>query len=317
MRCVRMKDRNKRRTANTPGPLACGTGIHNKLRLVTDLVRMVHQRDGGLWVIAAEVVLDELQRQAGELELFVRQDGDRYAKPIHVDDEPTRRVKVSLSASSRLLRGASLSSEPVDLREETRHQLDSASTQDARTVAADESGAELRARANALARMRTKWCNADLMPGGLDDPQLGRYAIRETVAQHLFASPLEAASVCESRAVLAEDRTCASGGAHLKGIVQPDRGSWPHSKGLPWSDAERDALFEMRHRNCMTDKGIAEAIDLDSPQRITQVIGPKDAHKIRDGSSYPKGVRWRPSSALLNRCGIDAGIALIKATKTV
>lgn len=152
--------------------------------------------------------------------------------------------------------------------------------------------------------LRRQWCERIEGPEGLDAGELAAVAVP---AAALAALPWmtngadiggSVAGVCEAAA------------------VQPIGGAWPHAKGAQWSDAERDALFEMRHRCGMTDKEIAAAIELDSAQRISQVIGAKDAHRIKDGSAYPEGLRWRPSRDLLARCDIEAGAKLVRVSKT-
>lgn len=298
MGCVRMKDRNKRRTASTPGPLACGEGVQNELRLVATLVEAVHQRDGGRWVTAAAVVLDELERQSGELELFVRQHNDHHAKPIHEHDESaSRRFTISLGSSARFRREDVRSDKLVRMEGRTGGRLALATQQDPHSVAACESAPELSASGQVLQRMRAKWCDPDLMPDGIADPELRRYAVRETLAQRMLALHSEAASACESLEVRAEGSVAAPEEAHSESVVQPEGGSWPHRHGTTWTDDERVAVFKMRHLSKLTGERIAKVVGV-ARQTLDEVAGAARSPKTGNWSCD-----WRPSTELLNECG--------------
>lgn len=75
--------------------------------------------------------------------------------------------------------------------------------------------------------------------------------------------------------------------------------AWPRvGSGSAVTDAERNELFRMRHKERMTGARIAVACGL-SRQRIDQLIGMKSASRTGD---WPKG--WSPSAELLKECGL-------------
>lgn len=80
-------------------------------------------------------------------------------------------------------------------------------------------------------------------------------------------------------------------------VVQPVGGRWPHIKGR-WTDAERAAAFEMRHRWRVRDRDL-ERITGAARQAINMAIGDKIA-PYRD--IWPDRLEWRPSEALMHAC---------------
>lgn len=89
--------------------------------------------------------------------------------------------------------------------------------------------------------------------------------------------------------------------AKASDVIQPEGSAWPHQDGQPWTEAERCALFEMRHRLKFTGDRLAEIAGA-SRQRIDEVIG-----KVRLNGGPSKAQAkdgWTPSAELLGRCGI-------------
>jgi hypothetical protein len=87
--------------------------------------------------------------------------------------------------------------------------------------------------------------------------------------------------------------------------IQPAGGAWPHVPGAEWTDAERDALFRMRHQLRMTDQQIADAIGEKNRQNIRHQIGSPRAWKNPDDPLvWRTRLAWRPSVALLAACNL-------------
>ncbi len=86
-------------------------------------------------------------------------------------------------------------------------------------------------------------------------------------------------------------------------IIQPAGGTWPHRPGDLWTDAERVAMFKMRHLLKMADQQIATAVGVNLRQNISNQIGGPVAWKTPDKAKFwPRGLVWRPSAALLAEC---------------
>ena len=83
-------------------------------------------------------------------------------------------------------------------------------------------------------------------------------------------------------------------------VVQPAGSKWPHVAG-PWSDAERDAAFRMRHQHGMTDAVLVEVVGV-TRQAINEQIG---ATKAPSTGRWPNSLTWRPSGVLLSECGLS------------
>lgn len=86
-----------------------------------------------------------------------------------------------------------------------------------------------------------------------------------------------------------------------KQVIQPAGGAWPHPPEQPWTDAEREALFEMRHRFKFTGKELGKVAKC-TRQRIDEVIGSAKPHGGAQKANAKDG--WKPSAELLSRCGL-------------
>lgn len=96
---------------------------------------------------------------------------------------------------------------------------------------------------------------------------------------------------------LIEPATTGSvGGVDMGKIVSPEGGSWPHKKGDTWTDAERVAMFKMRHLHKLTGEQIASVAGV-TRQLVDQQIGAVKAAEYGTDT-------WQPSAELLNACGI-------------
>lgn len=140
------------------------------------------------------------------------------------------------------------------------------------------------------------WCGATGM-AQLQWAYGSQFAIERDVARAVFGyvDPLNATVSPPTT-----DAGSSEASDKPDGVVQPKGGAWPHKPGAKWTDAERDAMFEMRGKSVMTDKAIARVVGVKSDQRISQQIGSKDANERRDWKGCPRG--WRPSEELLERC---------------
>jgi DNA-binding XRE family transcriptional regulator len=83
-------------------------------------------------------------------------------------------------------------------------------------------------------------------------------------------------------------------------IVQPVGGKWPHAGG-GFVDAERDAMFKMRHLHKMTGDEIARHVGV-TRQCVDQEIGGAKIMKQKT-PQWPPALKWKPSPSLLAECG--------------
>jgi len=127
--------------------------------------------------------------------------------------------------------------------------------------------------------------------------KLRRLALLVSDARAIFADLTWSAH----EQIVATDTAAADVGTAAPAVVQPEGGQWPHRKGSTWTDAERAALFLMRHRDKRTGKELAEIAGC-SRQMIDAVIGPERAHGGLD-TIVAKSKGWRPSPQLLAECG--------------
>jgi hypothetical protein len=146
---------------------------------------------------------------------------------------------------------------------------------------------------------------------GWDDDQGAPLAILESDAVALFPELCDASAAASDSAPV--QRTSASDAASLRlveslppepeqdNIIQPDGGKWPHTRGAAWTDAEREALFLMRHLHKLAGKELAEIAGV-SRQALDEQIGP--ARPPSKGlSSITAKCGWTPSAELIARCG--------------
>lgn len=141
----------------------------------------------------------------------------------------------------------------------------------------------------ALRWMKCTWIDGADALTDLDEGVGGTFAVLESVAAAAFPAlfpGLESPSVQGASAGLQ--------------IVQPEGGRWPHIEGRPWTDAERWALFLMRHRDKRTGAQLAEIAGA-SRQRIDELIGPARPQPSLASATGEDG--WAPPPALLAMCG--------------
>lgn len=81
--------------------------------------------------------------------------------------------------------------------------------------------------------------------------------------------------------------------------------------GAKWTDAIRDRVFRMRHKDGMTDHAIGDAIGR-SHSVVSQQIGSKDAWKHKTGDEKGRK-KWRPTPALLSECGLKVAADALQA----
>jgi len=84
------------------------------------------------------------------------------------------------------------------------------------------------------------------------------------------------------------------------GVIEPEGGAWPHKQGESWNDDERVAMFKMRHLKKLTGERIAEIVGV-KRQTLDELIGPAKAPTTRNWGKC----EWRPSSDLLEECGLS------------
>lgn len=99
--------------------------------------------------------------------------------------------------------------------------------------------------------------------------------------------------------------TAAPAGQPGRQVIQPEGGAWPHADGASWTAAERDALFEMRHRLKWPGPALLQIMTPPGRKAYTRkllhdLIGPQGLqHDSFDGTP------WEPSDELLKRCGLQ------------
>jgi hypothetical protein len=81
-------------------------------------------------------------------------------------------------------------------------------------------------------------------------------------------------------------------------VITPEGGKWPHAHRAPWTDAERVALFKMRHVQRISRGALARIAGVSGP-RIDELIGGATVLK-QSRPTWPKD--WQPSAELLREC---------------
>ncbi|MBB4842487.1 hypothetical protein HNP55_001002 [Paucibacter oligotrophus] len=134
------------------------------------------------------------------------------------------------------------------------------------------------------------------MRGGNCLFRLGAVGIDRADAANVLAAAKDAdLSPVPTNPVLTLVPTASTKQALPAGVVQPVGGTWPHQLGA-WTDAEREAMFKMRHLSKMTGAAIAQVTGC-SRQCIDEQIGPA---KLVNGWAAKSG--WCPSTAVLTAC---------------
>jgi hypothetical protein len=154
-------------------------------------------------------------------------------------------------------------------------------------------GEAVRGVSGAWEYMRLAWCcgGANLQRFVAAD----RLAVLQAVAVAAFP---ELDWPAESRPTEASAAAMSSAAAP---VVQPVGGVWPHVDGQAWTEAERDALFLMRHRDGWAGERLASVAGV-RRQRIDELIGPARPHGGLGAARGTDG--WAPSPALLAACGV-------------
>lgn len=154
--------------------------------------------------------------------------------------------------------------------------------------------------------LREAWCSDDKATrdraNGKHGATLARLAIPMPAAVELFGygPPVSAAPGASSAVPLAEVAGPSSPGTE-KCIVQPEGGAWKHVEGAAWTDAERVAMFKMRHQSGMSGSELEKVVGV-SRQRIDEQIGAAGVKKQKS-PAWP--TCWQPSAALLQECGFS------------
>lgn len=163
--------------------------------------------------------------------------------------------------------------------------------------------AERRGVGGMLAELSEAWCINAKTVADLDKGRPARVALRYDVAAALFGLPGTAAAEPSAAAEQVQPTALApAAGAQAADdalIVQPAGGVWPHVEGADWSDAEREAMFTMRHKNGMAGERIAKIAGVSRP-RVDELIGKVGSP---NNNQWPDACDWRPSAALLLACG--------------
>lgn len=163
--------------------------------------------------------------------------------------------------------------------------------------------AERRGAGGMLDELSEAWCINAKTVADLDKGRPARVALRYDVAAALFGLPGTAAAEPSAAAEQVQPTAlAAAAGAQAADdalIVQPAGGVWPHVEGADWSDAEREAMFTMRHKNGMAGERIAKIARVSRP-RVDELIGKVGSPK---NNQWPDACDWRPSAALLLACG--------------
>lgn len=136
--------------------------------------------------------------------------------------------------------------------------------------------------------LRRQWCERIEGPEDLDAGELAAVAVP--------AAALAALPWMTSRT----DNAGSLAGVCDDGVIEPEGGAWPHKQGESWNEAERVAMFRMRHRSKLTGERIAEIVGV-SRQTIDEIIGPARAPSTGNWGKCD----WRPSAVLLEACGLS------------
>ncbi len=156
-------------------------------------------------------------------------------------------------------------------------------------------------------RMRADWTSPTLAArakrssgvdvDSLDDERssVARVAILASKANELLCYGTVAGAAVSEAVRLAE-----SAAAEVLAIVQPIGGQWPHRKGESWNDAEREAMFLMRHRDKIADADLERIVGA-KRQMINSLIGPtRPSGRLSEIEASSRD--WKPSAALLRQC---------------
>lgn len=150
---------------------------------------------------------------------------------------------------------------------------------------------ESRGRSGLLGSLRSFWLADRMSEQGLFNYALrhGQVAILTTDARRLglLSSP---------------DSETAQSPAQEVAVFHPVGAVWPHQHGADWTDAERDAMFKMRHLEGLSDQQIAGVAGC-TRQIVAQQIGAKHDWKRKDWEGGARG--WAPTLALLAECKLE------------
>lgn len=157
--------------------------------------------------------------------------------------------------------------------------------------------------AGALEWMRKFWVEDADLAADWDDYIGAPLAILESAAialfPELFGAPASGGAGSGGTALhvgeIAGDVGTPANPTHQ---VLPDGCVWPHIDGQPWTDAERVAMFKMRHMGKLSGEAIARIVGV-TRQRIDEQIGP--AKLVGD---WRAKLSWQPSAELLKECGL-------------
>jgi hypothetical protein len=142
---------------------------------------------------------------------------------------------------------------------------------------------EVRGRSGLLSALRAAWSNETATEQSLYDTAFGGQTA-------LLAS--DAVRI----GLVSDGRDLGSGRGTT--VVNPVGATWLHVAGL-WTNAERDAAFEMRHLHGVSDAVLVDVVGV-TRQAINAQIG---ATKAPQTNRWPDSLAWRPSDTLLKKCG--------------
>ena len=166
--------------------------------------------------------------------------------------------------------------------------------------------AERRGVPGLLDELREAWCINARSVADLDKGRPALAAMLHDVAAALFGlveeTPAKLSSIADQSPESAPAAASKVPASRDASIVQPEGGAWQHVPSADWSDAEREAMFTMRHKNGMTGEQIAKVVGV-SRARVDELIGRASSPKTRQ---WPLVCEWRPSPALLLACGCPA-----------
>ena len=292
----------------TLGPLTAAGNPRRKLASLADLVRHMICCEGLPDLpsrAAAAKVLDTLAA-ADPLPDMYRTDPGTFARPI-THETVLRAGRVGrVAGTTRQLKTGWSATSWGENKSQYRDVWENKSQYRDVKFPAQSAIAERRGVPGLLDELREAWCINGRSEADLNKDQPARVAMLYDVAAALFglvdeapAKPSSTAEQAQASAPATASKVLASGDAS---IVQPEGGAWRHIASADWSDAEREAMFIMRHKNGMTGEQIAKVVGV-SRSRIDELIGRASSPKTRQ---WPSVCDWRPSPALLLACGCPA-----------
>jgi hypothetical protein len=260
---------------------------------LADLVRFVMDRDGLPLIYAAAFLLDAIESAAPSPALY-KTDPKTWAALLPEDycwRKPVKAVNRQVVPAAR-----NWATQFVD------------SSQKFRVIDEQKAVIGLFGRSGALVLLRRAWVEKARGVADLELPPYVCLAVLEFDAVRMVGYGCNPVRV----AVMRSDSEPNSEQTLVELIVRPAGGTWPRDPKKPWSEAEREAAFTMRHKHRMPDKKLASVVGA-TRQAINEQIGP--ARLGSNGAPRLGKTKWFPSDELRAECGLPVNRPLQSALR--